>query len=91
MDSPSSIEDSLTEKMIPHYSSLDSFGAMKVYQLVNLESIRVSQAELCQRFMQLPKYLRVAISHCILRKDDSLSSVAAPLDKRRNIDAVRIF
>ncbi|CAN6841426.1 unnamed protein product [Brassica oleracea] len=40
MDSPSSIEDSLTEKMIPHYSSLDSFGAMKVYQLVNLESIR---------------------------------------------------
>ncbi|CAN7038603.1 unnamed protein product [Brassica rapa subsp. trilocularis] len=57
--------------MIPHYSW---FGAMKVYQLVNLESISVSQAELRQRFMQLPKYLRVAIRHCILRKDASLSS-----------------
>ncbi|WZY75616.1 hypothetical protein YC2023_022000 [Brassica napus] len=47
---------------------------MKVYQLVNLASIRVSQAELRQRLMQLPKYLRVAIRHCILRKDASLSS-----------------
>lgn len=66
-----SIEDSLTATMIPHYSW---FGAMKVYQLVNLASIRVSQAELRQRLMQLPKYLRVAIRHCILRKDASLSS-----------------
>ncbi|CAH2069607.1 unnamed protein product [Thlaspi arvense] len=81
MDSPSWIGDSLTARMIPRHSSLDSFGAMKVYQLVNLASIRVSKAELRQRVM-LPKYLRLAIHDCILRKDDSSaassSSSAAP-------------
>ncbi|KAL0785033.1 hypothetical protein Bca101_001278 [Brassica carinata] len=70
MDSPSSSGDSLTARMIPRHSSLDSFGAMKVVQLVNLASIRVSKAELRQRVM-LPKYLRLAIRDCILRKDDS--------------------
>ncbi|KAL1217506.1 Diacylglycerol kinase 4 [Cardamine amara subsp. amara] len=79
MDSPSSIGDSLTARMIPRHSSLDSFGAMKVSLLVNLASIRVSKEELRQRVM-LPKYLRLAIRDSILRKDDSSSSVAPPLD-----------
>ncbi|KAG7613365.1 unnamed protein product [Arabidopsis thaliana] len=81
MESPS-IGDSLTARMIPRHSSLDSFGAMKVSLLVNLASIRVSKAELRQRVM-LPQYLRIAIRDCILRKDDSFdasSSVAPPLD-----------
>ncbi|CAL9243998.1 unnamed protein product [Arabidopsis halleri] len=81
MESPS-IGDSVTARMIPRHSSLDSFGAMKVSLLVNLASIRVSKAELRQRVM-LPKYLRIAIRDCILRKDDSFaasSSVAPPLD-----------
>lgn len=82
MDSPSSIGESLTARMIPRHSSLDSFGAMKVSLLVNLASIRVSKEELRQRVM-LPKYLRLAIRDSILRKDDSSaasSSVAPPLD-----------
>ncbi|AED96936.1 diacylglycerol kinase 4 [Arabidopsis thaliana] len=81
MESPS-IGDSLTARMIPRHSSLDSFGAMKVSLLVNLASIRVSKAELRQRVM-LPQYLRIAIRDCILRKDDSFdasSSVAPPLE-----------
>ncbi|CAN8248403.1 unnamed protein product [Cochlearia groenlandica] len=70
MDSPSSsIGDSLTARMIPRHSSLDSFGAMKVSLLVNLASIRVSKEELRQRVM-LPTYLRLAIRDCIQRRDD---------------------
>lgn len=84
MDSPSSsIGDSLTARMIPRHSSLDSFGAMKVYHLVNLASIRVSKAELRQRVM-IPKYLRLAIRDCILRKDDSSTSLAPPSGSYRS-------
>lgn len=79
MDSPSLIGDSLTARMIPRHSSLDSFGGMKVSLLVNLASIRVSKQELRQRVM-LPKYLRLAIRDCILRKDDSSSAASSSVD-----------
>ncbi|XP_010452685.1 PREDICTED: diacylglycerol kinase 4-like [Camelina sativa] len=72
MDSPPVIGD-LTARMIPRHSSLDS---LKVSLLVNLASIRVSKEELRHRVM-LPKYLRLAILDCILRKDDSPSAAAS--------------